>query len=417
MDILSPVIIGVLMVLYSWTLYNLPTLIIGLGRTIGKHNVMTGQGGIAPANLPSFSVIVAAKNEEQVIGRLLNRLKVIDYPKQLYEVVVVEDGSTDRTREICEQYAKKSPELIRFYHSDSSKGKPAALNFALTKCRGEIVAVLDADNFPNTDFLRLAAANFEDSSLAALQGMTLPINSNESAISKLSAYEEEAWFKIYMRGKQDLGLFIPLTGSCGFVRRYVVEKLGGWDENSLAEDVEFAVRLVDKGLRIKYAPEVQSLQEYPASLSVLVKQRTRWFRGYMETWVKYGKLMRRPRRITMDAEATLFGPYILNLVLLSYFLVFSGLFSFDPASSEFSWALALSAAGLTLASLLVCGIALFWNLRPRRLRNLIWIVVVYAFWVVQTIIAFQALVLTVFRIRRAWVKTEKSGKVSPQALV
>ena len=134
-------------------------------------------------------------------------------------------------------------------------------------------------------------------------------------------------------GKEDRNLFIPLTGSCGFVRRHVIEELGGWDENSLAEDVELAAKLVENGWRIKYAPEVQSLQEYPASPKQLIKQRTRWFRGYMETWVKYGKLMRTPSRVAIDAEATLFGPFALNLILLSYIMAFAGLFDYHPAAS------------------------------------------------------------------------------------
>jgi len=417
MDAFGLVIVSVMLVIYAWTFYNLPTLIMGLRRTVRKsRDVTVAQTGVAPTRLPSFSVIVAAKNEERVIGRLLDRLRRIDYPKHLYEVIVVEDGSTDRTRQICERFAEENPDLIRFYHSEDSDGKPAALNRALANCRGEIVGVLDADNYPNFDFLRVAAGHFEDASLAAIQGLTLPINRDESMISKLSAYEEAAWFRVYMMGKEDLNLFIPLTGSCGFVRRHVIEELGGWDETSLAEDVELAARLVNNGWRIRYAPAVQSLQEYPASLKVLVKQRTRWFRGYMETYVKYGMLMRRPSRVAIDAEATLFGPYVLNLILLSYLVAFSGFFSLHLASSIWFEALVTSAAGLTLASLLICGVALVLHLRPRRLENLIWIPAVYAFWFTQTIIAFYALVLTVLRRRRSWVKTEKSGKVSAHAL-
>lgn len=412
MDAFGPVVIGVLLVLYAWTFYNLPALILGLRKTIRKDSDRTvGQRGEVGAQLPSFSLIVAAKNEERVIGRLLDQLKKIDYPKQQYEVVIVEDGSTDETRQICERFAEENPDLIRFFHSDVSSGKPAALNRALAKCRGEIVAVLDADNYPNPDLLKAAARRFQEPTLAAIQGMTLPINRDESMVSKLSAYEEAAWFKIYMMGKQELNLFIPLTGSCGFVRKDVIEKLGGWDEGSLAEDVEFAARLINNGLRIEYAPEVQSLQEYPASIRVLFKQRTRWFRGYMETWVKYGSLMRTPSRVAIDAEATLFGPYVLILILVSYFAAFSGIFNFYGPSIWFD-ALATSAAGLTLASLLICGIALALQLRPRRPRNLLWIPAVYGFWFIQTVIAFQAFVLTITRRRRSWVRTEKSGKVS-----
>jgi cellulose synthase/poly-beta-1,6-N-acetylglucosamine synthase-like glycosyltransferase len=417
LDVFTLLTVGVLVVLYAWTIYNLPTLVAGLRRTLRRQ----GWSPVEQANLvhgaaPRFSIIVAARSEERVIGRLLNRLTTLDYSKNLYEVIVVEDGSTDATRQICQQYAEQNPQLIRLFHSEDSRGKPHALNRALAECTGAIVAVLDADSFPNLDLLSRAAEYFEDSSLAAIQGMTMPINRDESMISKLSAYEEAAWFKIYMMGKEDLNLFVPLTGSCAFVRRDVIQELGGWDENSLAEDVELAAKLVDKGWRIKYAPEVQSLQEYPASARQLIKQRTRWFRGYMETWVKYGKLMRTPSRLAIDAEATLFGPLALNLILLSYIMAFAGFFAYHPAVSTWGEVLATSATVLTMVTLLTCGIALVWHLRPHRLRNVVWIPAVFSFWFMQTFIAFYALVLTVLRRNRCWVKTEKSGKVSPQTL-
>jgi len=409
--------IGVLVVLYAWTAYNLPVLVAGLRRTIrGQSGRQVEQGSPLHGAAPSFSIIVAAKDEARVIGRLLERLKSLDYSKNLYEVIVVEDGSTDTTRQICEQYVEQNPQLIRFFHSEESRGKPHSLNRALAECRGEIVAVLDADSFPNLDLLRCAAGYFEDSSLAAIQGMTQAINQDESMVSKLSAYEEAAWFKVYMMGKENLNLFIPLTGSCGFVRRNVIAKLGGWDENSLTEDVELAVRLVGEGWRIRYAPEVQSMQEYPASARQVIKQRTRWFRGYMETWVKYGKLMRAPSRMAIDAEATLFGPYALNLILLSYILAFSGFFDYHPAASTWVDVLATSAAGLTIVTLFLCGLALVWQIRPHRLRNVVWIPVVFSFWFLQTIIALRALVFTVLRGNRSWVKTEKSGVVSVHAM-
>jgi cellulose synthase/poly-beta-1,6-N-acetylglucosamine synthase-like glycosyltransferase len=417
MSIFSLLAIGVLLALYAWTIYNLPTLIAGLRRTLRPQGWKTAEhASVAKGNQPKFSIIVPARSEGRVIGRLLNRLQSLDYSKNRYEVIVVEDGSTDTTRQICEQYAEQSPQLIRFFHSEDSRGKPHALNRALAECTGEIVAVLDADSFPNPDLLRRAAGYFENPSLAAIQGMTLPINQNESMISKLSAYEEAAWFKVYLMGKEDLNLFIPLTGSCGFVRRDVIAKLGGWDENSLAEDVELAARLVYNGWRIRYAPEVQSLQEYSATAKQLIRQRTRWFRGYMETWVKYGKLMRTPSRIAIDAEATLFGPCVLNLILLSYIMALSGFFGYHLPASTWVEALAMSAAGLTVATLLVCSVALVWHMRPHRLSNVVWIPAVFMFWLLQNAIAFQALALTVLRRKRSWVKTEKSGKVSLHGL-
>ena len=417
MDILALSGVAVLIVLYLWTIYNLPTLAAGLRHTLRKQvSGPIGQASISHGSFPSFSLIVAAKSEEHVIGRLLERLKSLDYSKDLYEVVIVEDGSTDATVRICRQYAEQNPQLIRFFHSEDSYGKPHALNRGLAQCKGEIVGVLDADSYPNLDLLKRAAEHFQDASVAAIQGMTLPINRDESMISKLAAYEEAAWFKIYMMGKGKLNLFVPLTGSCGFIRRDVINGLGGWDENSLAEDVELATRLVDKGWQIEYAPEVQSLQEYAASTGQLIKQRTRWFRGYMETWVKYGRLMATPSRLAIDAEATLFGPYVLILVLGSYVMALSGLFSYYSTASIWVDFLATTATSLTAATLFICGIALVFHERPRRLRNVVWIPAVFLFWGMQTLIALGALIMTLLGWKRSWTKTEKSGAASLHAI-
>ena len=158
MDILALLSGGVLVVLYAWTIYNLPTLVAGLRRIVrGQSSRPVEQTTVMHGTRPRFSIIVAARSEEHIIGRLLNRLKLLDYSKNLYEVIVVEDGSTDTTRQICEHYAEQNPQLIRFFHSEDSRGKPHALNRALAECTGEIVAVLDADSFPNLDLLKRAA--------------------------------------------------------------------------------------------------------------------------------------------------------------------------------------------------------------------------------------------------------------------
>ena len=114
--------------------------------------------------------------------------------------------------------------------------------------------------------------------------------------------EEKAWFQALLTGREHLQLFVPLTGSCQFVRRNVVEELGGWDENSLTEDVEFALRMVEKKHLIKYAPDVCSGQETPSTMRPLFKQRVRWYRGYMETAIKYGRLLDNLNKRTIDAE-------------------------------------------------------------------------------------------------------------------
>jgi len=301
MEPLSYIGLVVLGGLYAWTLYNLPILTVGLRRTFQNGGfVPIAEKGRAS---PKFSILVAAKNEGLVLGRLLSRLVDLDYPKDRYEVLIVEDGSSDQTAKIGRDYETKFPNLIKFFHRSSSTGKPAALNYGLGFASGEIAVVVDADNVPARDFLAKAIKYFDDPGVVAVQGITRPINKDENFITKLNAYEEAAWFRPYVQGKEMLGLFIPLTGSCGFVRREILQKLGGWKDTSITEDIELAARIAKNKGRIRYAIDVISLQEYPFSMRQFIRQRTRWFRGYMETFVKYGTLLKDPNKVSIDAEA------------------------------------------------------------------------------------------------------------------
>ncbi len=248
--------------------------------------------------------------------------------------------------------------------------------------------------------------------VTAVQGMTRPINRDENFITKLTAYEEAAWFRPYIQGKETLGLFVPLTGSCGFVRREYLQKLGGWDNTSIAEDIELAARIVKHKGSIRYAPDVLSFQEYSSSLRQFISQRTRWFRGYMETFAKYGTLLKDPNKVSVDAEVTLSGPLVLNLITITYLITLLNLLMPGRAGSE-PVVLIAAATALTGATLLLCGIAIFAHIRPPKLRNLVWIPLVFAYWFLQTAIAARALVETVLKTKTGWVRTEKTGKTTP----
>jgi cellulose synthase/poly-beta-1,6-N-acetylglucosamine synthase-like glycosyltransferase len=416
MSVLSGVVIGVLALIYAWVLYNLPTLAAGLSFSLKRGVVKDAIGkdsleGLPIESLPSFSLIVPAKDEERVVGRLLEALLRLDYPLEKKEIIVVEDGSKDETARVCAEYADRYPRVVRFYHRSSSNGKPNALNFAVERARGDIIGIFDADNVPEKDVLMKAASYFYGGSLVALQGKAYSLNSGQNLITRMVSYEEAAWYNAYIMGKEALGLFVPFTGTCMFIRRRVFEEVGGWDEGSVAEDVEFAARLLKHGRTVKFAPDVASWQESPSKLRQLMKQRVRWFRGYMDTALKYGFSFLKPRRRWIDAEATLAAPFIMTLCFGSYML---GLYSFFfpiHLSGLVSTTLSYSAVAFTLGTLTLLGLALAF-MKPRRLSNLVWIPFIYGYWFLQTVMASTALLEIVLRRPKVWVKTEKTGVVT-----
>jgi len=410
---LSLVSLFVFFVLYGWTLYNIPILAVGLRQLLRKLRKESGKKAefSSEGNLPLVSVIVPVKDEERVIGRLLDALLRLDYPKERSEIIIVEDGSKDKTLEICQKYVDQHSSHIKLFHREISNGKPSALNYALKKARGEILALFDADCVPNSDVLLRAVECFKDSSTVAVQGGISSINANENMLTRFISYEEAVALRTQLLGRDALNLFVYLMGSCCFLRRDVVKKLGGWDENSLSEDIEISVRLTKEGYSIRYVPEIQSWQESPAKLSALAKQRARWLRGHMETALKYGKLITNVNKKSLDTEVTLFTPFIQIVGLLGYFMaLFTSFLSIqlDYILSILGQVLLI----LTITALLMIGIALIYTTKPGKMTNLLWLPFVFAYWLVGNFIALYALLQIVLRRPRKWTKTVKTGIIA-----
>jgi len=404
---LVPVSALMLLVIMFWMVYHLPILCAGISARFTFVSLTDRRRSVES---PKVSLVVPAKNEAVFIGRCLEALLDLDYPRDMLEIIVVDGRSTDGTFEISEAYAQKYPDIIRVLRQEVLSGKPSALNEALPYASGEIVGFFDADSVPNRDALGRVAAYFSDDSVVAVQGRVYPLNERGSMLTKVAAKERRAWSQFVLQGREQLGLFVPLTGSCQFVRRDVLEEAGGWREDALAEDVELALRLAERGYRVRYAYDIGSGEEMPLNLESLVKQRGRWYRGYMEASVRYGRLLRRPTRRNIDAEILLMGPLVMVTCLVSYLNWAIGLF-FPRSNIGLLLDPMMPAVGMTALALLTIGLGLVFMDRPICFRNLRWIPFVYAYWFIQTVIAGWALLQILLRRPHVWQKTVKT--VSP----
>ena len=407
-DVPFVILFGISLVVFLWAFYNVPILVAGV-KNLYKNRQKPKQEHTAKEFLPTFSIIIPVKNEEKVIGRLLTSLPNLKYPADKVEVIVIEDGSSDSTLEICKNYAKKHAN-VRILHRPFSNGKPSALNYGIPRSKGEIIAIFDADNVPDTNILDTACTYFKDTTVAAVQGKTLSINSKENMLTQFISYESAVYNDVYLRGKDLLDLFVHLTGSCQFIRRSVLEKMEGFNENVLSEDIEISARLTKNNHKIRYASDVVAWQESPSTVRTLFKQRTRWFRGVTELAFKYGKLMAKPNWKNLDAEATLFAPFILIASLSPYIV---GLYACLAVPFDVLWSYAVLFATVTTTfTLLVCGFALIYVTKPRKAQNILWLPFVYFYWSFQAFIALYAVLLIAFRRPKLWTKTERTGIVS-----
>ncbi len=410
MNLYNVAVVGTLFVLYAWALYNIPILVAGAKslRVCSRKN----KGRPVPnEKLPLASIIVPVKNEVRVIGRLLETLSKLNYPSENMEIIIVDGASADGTLGICAKYVGQHPTQVRLLHQSVSNGKPCALNYALKHVKGDIVGVFDADNVLEPDILMRVVRYFQCSSIAAVQGRICSINADQNMLTKFVSYEEAVAFETYVQGRDALNLFVPLTGCGYFIRRHVLQEIGGWDEKSLTEDIEISVRLTLKGYKIKYAPDVACWQENSAGIIQLVNQRIRWFRGGMEVALRYGKLVTKPNRKNTDIELTLVGSYILPLCLFGLMIVLYG-FLVPVQPDPISQIIANVASLFTVTLLLTTGMVLVYVTNLQKRTNLLWLPFIYLYWIVETFIATFALTQIILKRPRRWEKTIKTGVIA-----
>ncbi len=411
LNIADVFLISVFSLASAFLFHNLFVTYVGV-RSFYDKNRKDQHKKTAPQEiLPHFSVVIPVKNEHRVVGRLLESLLTLNYPSEKLEIVIVEDGSIDGTFEICSDFAA-SHKNVKLLQRSISNGKPSALNYAIKHCSGEIIGFFDADAVPTSDMLLKASDYFAEPSVAAIQGRNLSINSNENMLTRLITYEEMILCDAYLQGKEALGLFVNLRGSCQFIRANVLEQLGGFDQAFLSEDIEISARLTEKGHRIKYCSDLRSWQETPSNLKAFLKQRSRWYTGYLQVAFKYTRLLARFTRKRVDAEVAMFAPTVGALSLILFFGAFMTTsflnYQFDPILIGL---LNLSIIG-TLLTLCVCGFALVCLSKPRGVENLVWFPLLYAYLNIEVFLTMYAALLVVFRRRRGWTKTEKTGAIA-----
>ena len=416
MNLVYLIFAALIFVFTAWTLYNIPVLVVGVKRLFVNRKSI-GRGKQHPVEsenyAPLVSIIVPVRNEEKVVGRLLRALLNLNYPESKFEVIVVNDGSSDRTGEICKSFESRFYR-VRVFNHEKSTTKAAALNFGVPFARGDIIATFDADSVPERDALLRASSYFRDPTIAAVQGRICSINAGENMLTRFLSFEGAVQYEVYLGGKDGLGLFVGMAGTCQFVRRSVLEAIGGWDECSLCEDIDLSLRLVEKNFVTRYASDVRTWEESPNSVGGLVKQRARWYRGNMRTLFRFGRLMARPGLRRFDAEMFLFGTLVILLCAVNYVIAVWSLFLPPvlvlPLVARFTSFLTLVVLGL-----LGCGLIL--STKPFKLSSLLWLPFVYVYWGFQSFIALYAILQIVFKRKANWGKTVRSGAVTAEQVL
>lgn len=247
----------------------------------------TAYPAVVGADELSFSLIMPCRHEVEAVMRpTLDALLSQSHAR--VEVVISVGHDDPETIATARRLAAENPGRVRVSVDTSLvKNKPRQLNTALAVCRNEIVGVFDAESIAAPNLLSNIDNAFRTSGADAVQGAVQLVNFRDSWFSLRNCLEYFVWFSSRLHLQEDLG-FIPLGGNTVFVRRTVLEQMGGWDEDCLAEDCEIGVRLSSSGnpIRVVYSAELATREETPDTVTALVKQRTRWALGFFQVFHK-----------------------------------------------------------------------------------------------------------------------------------
>ena len=234
---------------------------------------------------PKVSILVPAKNEEQVIGRLVENLCTLDYPD--YEVWVIDDRGTDRTLEILQEYQKQYPQLhVHLRELESKPGKSAALNEILPQTNGALIAVFDADAQIDSSFFRQTVPVFEARNVGALQVRKAISNASENFWTQGQAVEMmlDAYFQ---SARLAVGGAAELRGNGQLIRRTALEAIGNWNEETITDDLDQTLRLHMAGWDIAFVDSPPVYEEGVTAWKGLWRQRSRWAEGGAQRYLDY----------------------------------------------------------------------------------------------------------------------------------
>ena len=272
---------------------------------------------------PGCTILIPAHNEEKVIARTIEAMLRLEYPKEKLKIMVINDGSTDGTRDIIEGYARadRRIELFDVPKGEGGKGKSRALNLGVQRVTSDVIAIYDADNTPDKDSLRyLVAQLLTNNELGAAIGKFRTINKNVNLLTKFINIETLSFQSMLQAGRWQMHNIATLPGTNFVMWTRLIRQLGGWDEQALTEDSELSIRIYQEGYKIKFVPYAQE----PQSWRVWVHQRTRWVRGNSYVLAKSPKRIPkfRSKRLMFDVLYTLLLYYVFFFAIVTSDLLF-----------------------------------------------------------------------------------------------
>lgn len=275
-----------------------------------------------PAKWPRVTVQLPIFNEYYVSDRLIDAVSAFDYPVDKLEIQVLDD-STDETRDLVmakvEAVSKQGIDIKHIHRENREGYKAGALQNGLIKAQGEFIAIFDADFVPNPDFLKYTVPYFEDPNTGLVQTRWEHFNKDYSIFTKAQALALDNHFEVEQTGRNEGNFFLNFNGTAGIWRKATIEDAGGWQYDTLTEDLDLSYRAQLKDWHFRFLKDLGSPAELPVELNSIKSQQFRWNKGAAETAKKlYPTILRSkiPFSHKLQAFFHLFNSSIFLCILL-----------------------------------------------------------------------------------------------------
>ncbi len=235
---------------------------------------------------PMVTVQLPMYNELYVVERLIDSIAAFDYPKDRFEIQILDDSTDETTRlaaKKAEEYRAQGFQIELIRRKNREGFKAGALQYGMQFAKGEFIAIFDADFLPRPDFLKRTIPYFKNPETGVVQTRWEHINEDYSFITQLQAMQLNVHFTVEQGGRQAGRFLLQFNGTAGVWRRKTIEDAGGWEADTLTEDLDLSIRAQLKGWKIVFLEEVGSPAELPAEMNGLKSQQYRWMKGGAET--------------------------------------------------------------------------------------------------------------------------------------
>src|SRR5687767_1699111 len=269
----------VILAVYGWHRYYLVYLYM---KNKGRMPVPAGK----QEAWPTVTIQLPIYNEMYVADRLIDAVCQIEYPRELLEIQVLDD-STDETQSVAEQAVRRNAargvDITYIHRTDRSGYKAGALDAALKVAKGEYIAIFDADFIPTHDFLRRTVPFFTDPKVAMVQARWGHINQDYSLLTKIQSILLDGHFVLEHGGRNRSGLFFNFNGTAGIWRRSAIADAGGWQHDTLTEDLDLSYRAQLRGWQFVFLQDLVAPAEVPVEMNAFKSQQHRWAKGSIQT--------------------------------------------------------------------------------------------------------------------------------------